>query len=146
MSKKGSEADIEPCRVNVAEVPLTDIDAPIAPCTSQGVASPRKQQVCRQGAVLVYSSPRCLSCSGWSGSTALFDDIGVGDNNLLPIEPGRRLARRAKQILTTGHLHELRHPVASGHQGSTHSIMAPRCRGRYSCPRIVLTGVYDIRQ
>jgi NAD(P)-dependent dehydrogenase (short-subunit alcohol dehydrogenase family) len=30
--------------------------------------------------------------------------------------------------------------------GSTHSIMAPRCRGRYSCPRIVLTGVYDIRQ
>jgi hypothetical protein len=26
MSEKGSEADIEPCRVNVAEVPRTDID------------------------------------------------------------------------------------------------------------------------
>ena len=38
----------------VCFVPLTDIDAPIAPCTSQGVAPPRKQQVCRQGAVLVY--------------------------------------------------------------------------------------------
>jgi hypothetical protein len=25
MSEKGSEADIEPCRVNVAEVPLADI-------------------------------------------------------------------------------------------------------------------------
>ena len=35
-------------------MPLTDIDAPIALCTSQGVAPPRKQQVCRQGAVLVY--------------------------------------------------------------------------------------------
>src|SRR5262245_25485906 len=33
------------------------------------------------------------------------DDIWIGDNNLVPIEPWRRLASYAKQIFATGHLH-----------------------------------------
>src|SRR5262245_548428 len=44
------------------------------------------------------------------------NDIRVGDNKLVPIEPWRRLTRCAKQILAAGHFHEFRHPVATGHQ------------------------------
>jgi hypothetical protein len=49
--------------------------------------------------------------------------------------PGRRQqsgpnARRAKQVLPTGHLHEFRHPVATAISGSIHSIMAARGRVR----------------
>src|SRR6185437_13423372 len=43
-------------------------------------------------------------------------EIRVGGNNLVPIGPGRRLARHAKQILATSQWHELWHPVATGHQ------------------------------
>ena len=44
------------------------------------------------------------------------EDIRISFNNLVPIEPWRRLTRCAKQILAAGHLHEFRHPVATGHQ------------------------------
>jgi hypothetical protein len=44
------------------------------------------------------------------------DDIRVGGNNLVPVKPQRRLARRAKQVLATGDLYEFRHPVATGHK------------------------------
>jgi hypothetical protein len=44
------------------------------------------------------------------------DDIRIGDNDLVPIEPGRRLARHCKEILTTRPLHEFWHPIAAGHQ------------------------------
>src|SRR6516225_2249426 len=59
------------------------------------------------------------------------DEIRVGDHNLLPIEPWRRLTGRAKQILSTGHLHELWHPVATRHQRiNPLDHGAPRSRSR----------------
>src|SRR5690349_19032065 len=61
------------------------------------------------------------------------NNIRIGGQNLVPIEPWRRLAGRAKQIIATGHLDELRHPVATCHQRiDPLDHGAPRARSRHA--------------
>ena len=42
--------------------------------------------------------------------------VWIGGNELIQTEPGRMLARLSEQVFTAGHLHQLRHPIAAGHQ------------------------------
>src|SRR6476659_3276867 len=44
------------------------------------------------------------------------DDVWISGNERVPLEPGRMLTRLSEQVVTSGHLHQLRHPVSAGHQ------------------------------
>src|SRR6185437_4544858 len=91
---------------------------------------PHRLQSAPAGAVL--KKRHLLKRSRYVEAARMYeDDIRIGGNNLVPIEPWRRLALGPEQIFATGHLHELRHPVATCHKGiDPLDHGAPRARSR----------------
>jgi hypothetical protein len=68
------------------------------------------------------------------------DDVWIGGNELIPFEPGLMLPRLSEQVFPAGHLHQLRHPIAAGHQridpldrGDARQV-ARRCAHLGCCP------------